>query len=109
KKKPLENVTGFGNCYGYVYKFQRCAILHKFLFYLLYGYEGSTENEDIESSFDCEQSLLSNDSEVQSILDSIPNTRRYLNSNQVANWKTFVPPLDTRGRSIPSGCLYLDD
>lgn len=48
KKKPLENVTGFGNCYGYVYKFQRCAILHKFLFYLLYGYEGKMDNIEIE-------------------------------------------------------------
>jgi hypothetical protein len=48
KKKPLENVTGFGNCYGYVYKFQRCAILHKFLFYLLYGYEGNVEIEQVE-------------------------------------------------------------
>ena len=48
KKKTLENVTGFGNCYGYVYKFQRCAILHKFLFYLLYGYEGKTNTIEIE-------------------------------------------------------------
>ncbi len=48
KKKPLENITGFGNCYGYVYKFQRCAILHKFLFYLLYGYEGKIDTEKIE-------------------------------------------------------------
>jgi len=48
KKKSLENITGFGNCYGYVYKFQRCAILHKFLFYLLYGYEGNTDSEEIE-------------------------------------------------------------
>lgn len=48
KKKALENVTGFGNCYGYVYKFQRCAILHKFLFYLLYGYEGKADNVEIE-------------------------------------------------------------
>ncbi|CAF4446589.1 unnamed protein product, partial [Rotaria magnacalcarata] len=45
KKKPLENITGFGNCYGYVYKFQRCAILHKFLFYLIYGYEGKVDTE----------------------------------------------------------------
>lgn len=50
KKKPLENITGFGNCYGYVYKFQRCAILHKFLFYLLYGYEGKIDNEALEVS-----------------------------------------------------------
>jgi hypothetical protein len=48
KKKSLENITGFGNCYGYVYKFQRCAILHKFLFYLLYGYEGKTDTIEIE-------------------------------------------------------------
>jgi hypothetical protein len=48
KKKPLENVTGFGNCYGYVYKFQRCAILHKFLFYLLYGYEGKIDIDDVQ-------------------------------------------------------------
>jgi hypothetical protein len=109
KKKPLESITGFGNCYGYVYKFQRCAILHKFLFYLLYGYEGKTDIEQIDSTLDSDQPLLSTDPEVQSILDSIPNTRRYINYNQTANWKTFIPPLDTRGRSIPSGCLYLDD
>ena len=48
KKKPLENIAGFGNCYGYVYKFQRCAILHKFLFYVLYGYEGKSDNEITE-------------------------------------------------------------
>ena len=48
KKKTLENVTGFGNCYGYVYKFQRCAILHKFLFYLLYGYEGKPDTVQTE-------------------------------------------------------------
>lgn len=48
KKKSLENITGFGNCYGYVYKFQRCAILHKFLFYLIYGYEGKPDVEEIE-------------------------------------------------------------
>ncbi|CAF3625957.1 unnamed protein product [Rotaria sp. Silwood1] len=109
KKKPLENITGFGNCYGYVYKFQRCAILHKFLFYLLYGYQGKINNEIIESTIDIDPPLVSNDPEVQTILDSIPTTRRYIGSNQGANWKTFVPPLDTRGRSIPSGCLYLDD
>ncbi len=109
KKKSLENITGFGNCYGYVYKFQRCAILHKFLFYLIYGYEGKIDTEEIESNLDSDQPLLSTDPEVQSILDSIPNTRRYIGSNQGANWKTFVPPLTTRGRSIPSGCLYLDD
>ena len=56
-----------------------------------------------------DQPLVSNDPEVQSILDSIPNARRYIGSNQGANWKTFVPPLDTRGRSIPAGCLYLND
>ncbi|CAF3505753.1 unnamed protein product [Rotaria socialis] len=109
KKKPLENITGFGNCYGYVYKFQRCAILHKFLFYLIYGYEGKVDTEPLESTIDMDQPLVSNDPEVQSILDSIPNARRYIGSNQGANWKTFVPPLDTRGRSIPAGCLYLDD
>ncbi|CAF4349448.1 unnamed protein product, partial [Rotaria sp. Silwood2] len=109
KKKPLENITGFGNCYGYVYKFQRCAILHKFLFYLLYGYEGKVDNETIESTIDMDPPLVSTDPEVQSILDSISTTRHYIGSNQGANWKTFVPPLDTRGRSIPSGCLYLDD
>ncbi|CAF1164023.1 unnamed protein product [Adineta ricciae] len=109
KKKSLENVNGFGNCYGYVYKFQRCAILHKFMFYLLYGYEGNLEHEDLDTSFDSEQSLVSTLPEVQTILNSIPNTRRYTNVNQGANWKTFVPPLDTRGRSIPPGCLYLDD
>ena len=78
KKKPLETITGFGNCYGYVYKFQRCAILHKFLFYLLYAYEGKNDIEQIESNIDPDQSLLSTDPEVQSILDSIPNTRRYI-------------------------------
>lgn len=109
KKKTLENITGFGNCYGYVYKFQRCAILHKFLFYLLYGYEGKIDMEENEYHLDSDQPLLSNDPEVQIILDSIPNPRRYIGSNQGANWKTFVPPLDTRGRSIPTGCLYLDD
>lgn len=50
KKKPLENITGFGNCYGYVYKFQRCAILHKFLFYLIYGYEGKVDHDTLEVS-----------------------------------------------------------
>jgi hypothetical protein len=109
KKKSLENITGFGNCYGYVYKFQRCAILHKFLFYLLYGYEGKPDTIEIESTIDSDQPLLSNDPEVQSTLDSIPTTRRYIGSNQGATWKTFVPPIDTRGRSIPPGCLYLDD
>ena len=114
KKKTLESITGFGNCYGYVYKFQRCAILHKFLYYLLYGYEGKADGEDVDpdlnsSNSECEQPLVSNDSEVQALLDSITETRRYFGSNQGANWKTFVPPLDTRGRSIPAGCLYLDD
>ncbi|CAF4219870.1 unnamed protein product, partial [Rotaria magnacalcarata] len=42
------NITGFGNCYGYVYKFQRCAILHKFLFYLIYGYEGKVDTEPLQ-------------------------------------------------------------
>lgn len=58
---------------------------------------------------DVDQPLVSADPEVQSILDAIPNTQRYYGTNQAANWKTFVPPLDTRGRSIPAGCLYLDD
>ena len=111
KKKPLENITGFGNCYGYVYKFQRCAILHKFLFYLLYGYEGKLDLDEsaTSSEFESDQSIVSVDPEIQTILDSIPTPRRYINCNQTVNWKTFVPPLDSRGRSIPAGCLYLDD
>ena len=110
KKKPLENVTGFGNCYGYVYKFQRCAILHKFLFYLLYGYEGQLENDENQlNSNECEPSLISSDIHIQTLLNSIAESRRYLSTSQGTHWKRFVPPIDTRGRSIPSGCLYLDD
>ena len=110
KKKPLESIAGFGNCYGYVYKFQRCAILHKFLFYLLVGYEGKEEcDHEDQHSVDYEPPLLSQDPIIQTLLDTIPKSRRYITSNQGATWKTFVPPLDTRGRSIPQSCLYLDD
>ena len=48
KKKALENINGFGNCYAYLYKFQRAAIRHKFLFYLLYQYEGKSDCSDVD-------------------------------------------------------------
>jgi hypothetical protein len=61
------------------------------------------------SQSEYEPVLGSQDANIQILLDSLPETRRFISSNQGAHWKTFVPPIDTRGRSIPTGCLYLDD
>ncbi|CAF0903701.1 unnamed protein product, partial [Didymodactylos carnosus] len=119
KSQKLEYINCQGNCYGYVYKFQRCAILHKFLFYLLYAYEGNATQttNDTDDSFRCDPLLdvqqCSSDPEIQLLLSRIPYSRFYhsMGSNDSITWKTFVPPISTRKGhgEIPRGCFYVDD
>lgn len=73
-----------GRVYGYQPKFMRMQILHKVIFYLVYGYEG---NENLDQNLTKEELRKETyfDKETEEEMSHI-----YILSK---DWKMFMPPL----------------
>ncbi|GAB6028146.1 hypothetical protein CHUAL_002359 [Chamberlinius hualienensis] len=96
-KKGKDNQTrnydpSLGRFYGYEPKFIRCRLLHEFLFYLTFGYEGKNDVNFLDETFDCDTSNL-------------PKMYYY---NSEPSWKMFVAPLPEHYGWGQGWCLMSD-
>ena len=82
-----------GKKYGFSPKFVRMQVMHHFLFYLIYGYTG---NENLDQVVTVSR-LMRRDN---SVTDEIAEEMATIYSEDV-DWKMFVPPLPTHaGNSV---------
>ncbi|CAH1403595.1 unnamed protein product [Nezara viridula] len=85
KQPTYKHDVRAGRKYGYKPKFIRMRIFHMYMYYLIYGYEGSC---DIDQS--CKNDILKQLELDDSLLEEMSTVYR----NEI-DWKMFLPPLPT--------------
>uniref|UniRef100_A0A1B6C3M8 GTF3C1 extended winged-helix domain-containing protein n=2 Tax=Clastoptera arizonana TaxID=38151 RepID=A0A1B6C3M8_9HEMI len=88
-----------GRSYGFCPKFLRMQILHKFLFYMTYGYTGL---EDLN-----QEEALSKIKEQCDLTEDVSNMMSQIYMPTV-DWMMFIPPLPNHGGYGKGWCLLSD-
>lgn len=88
-----------GRIYGYQPKFMRMQLLHKVIFYLVYGYEG---NEKLDQHLAKEE--LRKDTDFDKVTEE-QMSHIYIVSK---DWKMFMPPL-AKHNGYPNGWCLMSD
>lgn len=73
-----------GRTYGFCPKFLRMQVLHKVMFYLIYGYEGIEELDQVEA--------LEEIKKHYNVTEDVRNEMSQIYV-PVIDWKMFIPPL----------------
>ncbi|XP_071452736.1 general transcription factor 3C polypeptide 1 isoform X2 [Hetaerina americana] len=90
----------FGKKYGFCPKFVRMKLLHRYLFYLIYGYEGE---KGLDQQTLVEKIILGGGDVDDELTQELP-TIYYPN----ICWKTFIPPLPLHS-GFPEGWTFMSD
>jgi len=108
--KSVVDQLVFSNNYAKVYslapKFQKAVILHRFLHYLLYFYDGEHQNDlNFIKQFNDEHKMIYSNKEDQEIVEScsIPKSA----FKRSIDWSTFIPPL-SQIASVKN-CLFIGE
>lgn len=105
----LDFSFSFAKCYGLVSKFQKALILHRYLQYLLYFYDGIQCNmPDINDVDDNIPKIFTKKFDYESekvILDSAKPSACYQTN---ISWKMFIPPINNKS-DLPQNCCFIGD
>jgi hypothetical protein len=104
--------TNYAKNYGLVPKVQRAIVLHRYLHYLVYNYDGCEQTDTLfldQHHTDVDNHFAREDLEI---LDSvqIPTSSRTFKSS--LSWQTFIPPLHNRnnkGDTKQQQCLFIGE
>ncbi|XP_046395465.1 general transcription factor 3C polypeptide 1 isoform X2 [Ischnura elegans] len=101
-KEKLNVVRGkiFGKKYGFCPKFVRMKLLHRFLFYLLYSYEGE---KGLDQQQLIEKIILNGHVLDDELTQELPTIY-----HPTICWKTFIPPLPEH-LGFPGGWTFMSD
>ncbi len=102
----LEFSSNYGKVYSLAPKFQKAVILHRFLHYLLYFYDGEeqTDASFIKQLNDEHQMIYSNKQD-QDIVESCSIPKNAYKRS--IDWCTFIPPLSQT--SSVKNCLFIGE
>lgn len=90
----LKFSSSYSKAYGLVPKFQKAIVLHRFLHYLLFFYDGVRQDqvEPLECSF--ELSSQADKEVVDSVaLPGLDRTYKRVEPQKPVHWSTYVPPI----------------
>lgn len=98
KQPALKYEPKAGRKYGFKPKFVRMRILHNYMFYLIYGYDGDANLDQT-----CKKEIIDKTEVDPSFLEEMPFVYR-----TEIDWKMFLPPLPVHAEYPAGWCLLSD-
>ncbi len=105
--EKLKFTTNYCKVYALAPKFQKAIILHRFLQYLLFFYDGkpqSDENPDLKFSLEQQLYLSKTDSDIIDSFSLPPLDKTYKNT---ISWQTYIPPLNRS--KLEDNCIFIGE
>lgn len=109
------------NCkaYALVPKFQKAIVLHRFLQYILFFYDGKSQENTSQANTSTREypRLFEENSEIESDivesceLPTLEKTFQPINQGKEISWNTFIPPLNriSKMNALDANCIFIGE